>query len=76
MNHHLSVNRRGVLKAGLGAAWFGPAEGKSRVVISRGPSLRASGPTPDSRSGGSASGDGHSFYANSRGRLERTNDAL
>jgi len=49
MNQHLSVSRRGLLKSSLGAAWFGPAEGKSRVVISRDPSLRASGSTPDSR---------------------------
>ena len=49
MSQHLSVSRRGVLKACLGAAWFGPIEGKSRVVISRDPSLRAAGATPDSR---------------------------
>jgi uncharacterized protein (DUF362 family) len=49
MNQHLSVSRRGLLKASLGAAWVGPAEGKSRVVISRDPSLRAAGSTPDSR---------------------------
>jgi len=49
MNQRLSVSRRGVLKACLGAAWFGPVEGKSRVVISRDPPLRAAGATPDSR---------------------------
>ncbi|MGA2185571.1 MAG: DUF362 domain-containing protein [Bryobacteraceae bacterium] len=43
------MSRRGVLKACLGAAWVGPVEGKSRVVISRDPSLRAAGATSDSR---------------------------
>jgi uncharacterized protein (DUF362 family) len=49
MDQHLSVSRRGVLKTCLGAAWLGPPEGKSRVVIARDPSLRAAGAAPDSR---------------------------
>jgi uncharacterized protein (DUF362 family) len=49
MNQHLYMSRRGVLISCLGAAWASPAEGKSRVVISRDPSLRAAGRTPDSR---------------------------
>jgi uncharacterized protein (DUF362 family) len=49
MNQNLPVSRRGMLRACAGAAWFGPAEGKSRVVVARDASLRASGAAPDSR---------------------------
>jgi len=44
-----ALNRRDLLKASLGAVWAGPVEGRSRVVISRDPSLRAAGATPDER---------------------------
>jgi uncharacterized protein (DUF362 family) len=49
MSQNLPVSRRGMLKACAGAAWFGPTEGKSRVVVARDSSLRASGSTPDSK---------------------------
>lgn len=49
MNQDLPLSRRDMLTACAGAAWLGPAEGKSRVVIARDPSLRASGAAPDSK---------------------------
>jgi uncharacterized protein (DUF362 family) len=48
VNQHLFMSRRDALKTALGAAWLGPAEGQSRVIIARDPSLRAAGRTPDS----------------------------
>ena len=49
MNRQLSVSRRRVLTACLGAACFSAAESKSRVVIARDLSLRGAGSSPDSK---------------------------
>jgi len=48
MNYPSGISRRSILLSCFAAAWSRPAEGKSRVVISKDPALRANGAAPDS----------------------------